>query len=343
MKNRPSNSAIRHPAEWEEQAATWLSFPHHPKNWAGERGVKIRQFYFDLVCQISKFQPVKLIVPKGWTLPEEESPRFIKCKFAPQVYSIRTNDIWIRDYGPFFVKKGEKKLLVQTKFNAWGAKFPPYGLDDNVPAQIAKLENLPISEVPYIFEGGAIEINADGLGITTLDCITGKNRNESKDLKKITNALCKAFGLRDILILPCGLFGDHTDGHIDNVARFVQNERLVVASEKDETSPNHERLLKAKIMLEEWLQMHYGKKAKVDTLPLPPQGKLGNEVLPASYMNFIYANGALLFPCYAPKTDKIAKAYFKSIYPDRKIIGIDCRSVIEEGGSLHCMSKQECL
>lgn len=342
MKSSPTkNKVVRFPAEWEEQAATWLSFPRHPKNWAGERGVQIRAFYYDLMSKIAQFQPVKILVPKKWELPKEETERFIKCRFAPQPYTIATNDIWIRDYGPFFIKKEDKTEIVQTQFNAWGAKFPPFLSDNKVPSIIAKQENYPISDIPYIFEGGALEVNGDGLAITTLECLVGKNRNAPKDLKKVIQALCKKMGLRDILVLPKGLDGDHTDGHIDNVARFVQRQRVVVASESDKTSPNHKTLEEAKTLIKTWLQKHYGNKVIIDTLQLPPQKKMGKETLPASYMNFIFANGALIYPCYEPKTDKKAKAYFKSVFPDRKIIGIDCQVVIQEGGSLHCLSKQE--
>ncbi len=341
MKSSSLKKIVRSPAEWEEQAATWLSFPRHPKNWAGEKGVQIRAFYFNLIYNIAKFQPVKMLVPKDWELPKEEEKAFLKCRFAPQAYKIATNDIWIRDYGPFFVKKGDKTEIVQTNFNAWGAKFPPFLLDNKVPSAIAKAENLPISDIPFIFEGGALEVNDDGLAMTTLDCLIGKNRNDPKDLKKILSALCKKLGLRDILVLPEGLDGDHTDGHIDNLARFVETNRVVMASEEDSTSPNYERLMEAKKLIEAWLKKHYGNKAKVDTLQLPPQKKMGKEILPASYMNFIFVNGGLLFPSYEPKTDKKAKAYFKSVFPDRKIIAIDCRVVIQEGGALHCLSKHE--
>lgn len=174
-----------------------------------------------------------------------------------------------------------------------------------------------------------------------LECLVGKNRNHPKDLKKVIAALSKKLGLRDILVLPKGLDGDHTDGHIDNLARFVKTDRIVVASEDDSTSPNYAPLKETKKLIEAWLKKHYGKKAKVDTLQLPPQKKMGKETLPASYMNFIFVNGGILYPSYDKKTDVKANAYFKSTFPDRKIIAIDCRVVIEEGGSLHCLSKQE--
>ena len=335
-----ATAKLRSPAEWEKQEATWLAFPHHPKNWAGERGVKIRKFYFDLILKIAKFQNVNILVPKDFAIPAEMFKKLAHSKFQAKFIPMPTNDIWIRDYGPFFVKRGDKTEIATTKFNAWGAKFPPFSKDDAVPSRIAKLLGMPLAEVPYIFEGGAIEFNSDGLAMTTLPCLTGKNRNAKADVAKLKAALKKALGLKDILVLPDGLCGDHTDGHIDNVARFVSNERIVMAWEDADTE-NKVRLTEVKKQIEAWLQKHYGKKAKVDTLQLPPQKQLGAETLPASYMNYIYVNGGLIYPKYYAKLDKVVAEYFKSVYPDREIIGVDCKTVIEEGGSLHCMSKHQ--
>ena len=144
-----------------------------------------------------------------------------------------------------------------------------------------------------------------------------------------------------MLVLPHGLHGDHTDGHIDNVARFVEKDRVVMCMTDNKRSPNYAILTEAKQFIESWLKDHY-ETAKVDTLPLPPQRVLDDgQILPASYMNYIYVNGGLIFPKYKCANDAKAKKYFESVYPDRKVIGIDCRTVIEEGGSLHCMSKHE--
>jgi agmatine deiminase len=338
-----TKNSIRYPAEWEKQSATWLAFPHNKTNWYGERGINIRKFYVELIRNITEFQPVNLLLPAKNFLTDEEKASLANRPYPVNFIVIKTNDIWIRDYGPFFLKKGNKTVIAETVFNAWGAKFPPFTYDNKIPEAIAQKTGYPlVTSVPYIFEGGAIEVNGDGLAITTLDCLTGKNRNAAKDVNKVVKALCKAFGLRDMLLLPHGLHGDHTDGHIDNVARFVAKDRIVMCEATDKRSPNNVILTEAKYLIETWLKSHYGKSAKVDTLPLPPQRKLDDgQILPASYMNFIYANGALIFPKYKSPNDAKAKAYFESVYPDRKVIGIDCRTVIEEGGSLHCMSKHE--
>ena len=335
-------TSIRYPAEWEEQAATWLAFPHNKKNWYGERGEKIRKFYINLIQTISEFQPVNVLVPSKNFLTFEEKFALADRPFPVSIIFIKTNDIWIRDYGPFFMKKGDKTVISQTQFNAWGAKFPPWKLDDAIPSTIAEAFGYKMDKsVPYIFEGGAIEVNGDGLGMTTLDCLVGKNRNAPEDLSKVIKALCGAFGLRSLLVLPRGLNGDHTDGHIDNVARFVAKDRVVMAWEKK--GANAKNLAEIEFLINAFLTANYGKKCKVDRLQLPPQRKLPDgQILPASYMNYIHANGALIYPKYKCKADAEAKRYFESVFPKCKVIGIDCRTVIEEGGSLHCMSKHEC-
>lgn len=333
--------SVRYPAEWEHQAAIWLSFPHHKTNWAKERGVRIREFYLELISILLRFQPVKILVPPGFEIPERFSQIDLKTPFQVEWVSILTDDIWIRDYGPLFVKNGAKTELVEFLFNAWGEKFPPWESDNDVPSKIAALQGRPIHSIPFVFEGGAIEINGDGLGISTLDCIVGEKRNSMRDLNRFREEICRALGLRDLIFLPHGLSRDHTDGHIDNVARFVSANQVVVASEVDPASPNHSILKENCYLLEVWLRRHYGKTAQVDTLLLPPQKPYGNEILPASYMNFIFANEALIFPLYDPTLDDLAKKYFERVFPNREVIGIDCSTVIEEGGSLHCMSKQE--
>ena len=337
-----TKKSVRYPAEWEKQSATWLAFPHNKTNWYGERGINIRKFYVELIRNITEFQPVNLLLPAKNFLTDEEKAALVNRPFPVNFIVIKTNDIWIRDYGPFFMKKGDKKVVTETQFNAWGAKFPPWGLDNAIPQKIAEKQGLPLNEsVPFIFEGGAIEVNGDGLGISTEDCLVGKNRNDEKDLKKVVKALCKAFGLKEMLVLPHGLHGDHTDGHIDNVARFVAKDRVVMCMTDNKRSPNYAILTEAQQFIESWLKEHY-ETAKVDTLPLPPQRVLDDgQILPASYMNYIYVNGGLIFPKYKCPNDAKAKKYFESVYPDRKVIGIDCRTVIEEGGSLHCMSKHE--
>jgi agmatine deiminase len=297
----------RYPAEWEEQTATWLALPANEQNWAARRE-RVNAFYSKLTEIISRFQPVKI-------LSDLQIPH---------------NDIWIRDYGPFFLKNGKATEAVSYEFNAWGEKFPPWNLDNAVPEKIAAIMNIPLKKYPWILEGGAMEFNGDGLCLTTAPCLFGKKRNSGERKGEMLNDLQTSLAIKSLKILQKGLDGDHTDGHIDNIARFVAKNRVVMAA----------GFSQEKSEIETWLGEHY-ENASVDTLPLPPQKRLGKEILPASYMNFIFVNGGLLAPMYNCETDRLALEYFKNIFPDREVIGMDCTVVIEEGGSLHCLSKHE--
>jgi len=330
---------VRYPAEWEPQAATWLTWPSNAQNWDSRRA-EIEAFYLALIETLSQFQTVCVLTPYGWKVPAG-AERLRNLPHSPRFFEIPTNDIWIRDYGPLFVKQGPHTMAVKFEFNSWGEKFPPFVLDNAVPIALSRMLGCTLTRCSPILEGGALEFNGDGLCITTEDCLVGARRNHQTQRKAVERSLKESCGLRSLLVLPGGLHGDHTDGHIDNVARFVAKDRVVMASTSDASSPNYEILSENNSLIKKWLTSFYPE-ARVDTLPLPPQRVLDNgEVLPASYMNFIYANGALIVPTYACPEDEDALRYFRSVYPDRKVIGIDCRCVIEEGGSLHCMSKQQ--
>lgn len=327
---------IRYPAEWENQQRIWLSWPHNRENWAHRPAIV--DFYVELVGIIRRFQTAALLVPSE-IVPTLPAALRREAAYPLELFEISTDDIWIRDYGPLFVEKDDQLHAVSFGFNAWGEKFPPWDTDNQVPARIA--DALGISHVAesLIFEGGAIEINGYGAGMTTRDCLVGPNRNPDTDLPEIETAIKEALGLSSLLVLPGGLAGDHTDGHIDNVARFVAPDRIVLAREDDPSSPNHEMLRDAHLRISAWRPG--GMPLTIRTLPLPFQRTLGDEILPASYMNFIYVNGGLIVPLYRSVHDDEALSYFKQAYPDRTVIGIDCTLVIEEGGSLHCLSKQE--
>jgi agmatine deiminase len=201
-------------------------------------------------------------------------------------------------------------------------------LDNAVPERIAEMMKIPLKKEPWILEGGAMEFNGDGLCLTTAPCLFGKKRNPKARESELLKNLQKSLGIESLKILPKGLDGDHTDGHIDNLARFIAKNHVVMATGFEQS----QKEIKA------WLSEKY-EDVKVDVLPLPPQKQLGKETLPASYMNFIFVNGGLIMPTYNCEADSVALKYFKSVFPDREIVSMDCTVPIEEGGSLHCLSK----
>ncbi len=326
------------PAEWEPQKRTWLAWPHHRENW-GSRP-EIIDFYVELIQMIRRFQPVALIVPESVasTLPgalKRSAPHPVDVIILP------TNDIWIRDYGPIFIRRQKASCMISFEFNAWGEKFPPYDTDNQVPSRMAVTLGRRLIEHSIVFEGGAIEVNGEGLGITTHGCLVGPFRNPEGALNQVLKVIKNALGLKSLLVLKRGLFGDHTDGHIDNVARFLTPNHLLIASESDPDLPNYTVLSEALARAEQWCPE--GRRLEISTLPLPPQRVAGTETLPASYMNFIYVNGGIIVPLYQSGHDDEAVRFFQRIFPKRQVMGIDCTLVIEEGGSLHCLSKQEPL
>lgn len=333
---------IRYPAEWETQASTWLSWPHNPQNWQNRRD-EVEEFYGQLIGWITRFQPVNLLVSPERMVPDLFLKEWQKSMYPVFLHSVPNNDIWIRDYGPFFLQGAEGGFQVQFRFNAWGAKFPPWDDDARVPQHTARILSHRLLSFAPILEGGAMEFNGAGIGMTTLDCLVGPERNASEQLPQILNLLRQVFGLEDLIILPQGLHGDHTDGHIDNVARFVGPRRIVMAKECNPQSPNYPVLEAIRHQLHSWMRAQPEKDWILDELQLPEQRQVGDEILPASYMNFIYANGAVLVPLYGSSQDQVALDYFQSVYPDRVVEGMDCRFIIAEGGSLHCMSKQQPL
>jgi len=330
----------RYPAEWEPQAATWLAWPHNPQNW-GKLRAEIEDFYAKLILWITQFQPVNLLVPPERTIPEPILLSW-KANLYPVIqHAIPTNDIWIRDYGPFFMEGDEGDYQVKFEFNAWGGKFPPWEHDNQVPQKTARLLGHLLMSFAPILEGGAMEFNGQGIGMTTLDCLIGPQRNAPDQRFRLEAMLQQVFGLEALITLPQGLVGDHTDGHIDNLARFLGPHHIVVNTTDDKNSPNYPILQTAQKQLRDWMAARPETDWTLDTLPLPPQRTLGTEILPASYMNFIFVNGGLLVPTYDSPYDEVALEFFRKTYPDRQVKGMDCRTVIAEGGSLHCLSKQQ--
>lgn len=342
FRNLHSEIVRRYPAEWEKQHATWLSWPHNEKEWGKRRLVEIKKFYKRLIETILDFQDVNLILADEELL-EETCYGMSQQKHKLKKVIIPNNDLWIRDYGPFFIEKGKKPLILDFKFNAWGEKFPPWDLDNNVPKQMALYLGYEIESYPIILEGGAVEFSSNGVLITTEQCLLNKNRNPNLSKNEIELILKSAFNIDEIIWLKRGLEGDHTDGHIDDVARFVGPREVLICSTDDKKDGNYEYLKESIEYLKNWKHPKKGYSLKVTELPMPDRMELKKERLPNSYANFIFINGGVIVPQFNCKTDKAALEIFKKVFPDRKIVGIDCSLLIQEGGGLHCMSKQEPL
>lgn len=335
----------RHPAEWEAQRAVWLSWPHNVHEWHADRLPRIRDFFRRLIESILDFQDVKLALASPDFLKDVETLTRSSGRFACEPVVIPNNDIWIRDYGPFFIQPAGRSsgMILDFGFNAWGGKFPPWDLDDAFPARVADLLKLPLEVHREILEGGSVDFSGDGILMTTEQCLLQPTRNPSLGRGAIETLLKSAFGVDAVIWLKEGLEGDHTDGHVDDIARFVGPRRVVACRSDDPRDPNHRRLQENLVILRSWRHPVTAERLDIVELPMPHRMDLGQDRLPNSYANFIFVNGGVLVPTFGGETDGEALDLFRGLFPDRRVVDVDCALLIEEGGGLHCMTRQEPL
>jgi agmatine deiminase len=256
-------------------------------------------------------------------------------------HRIPTNEPWCRDHGPIFLtrKKEPRLAIVDWDYNAWGNKYPPFNLDEVVPTRVAEIFGVPVFYPRMILEGGAIEVNGAGALLTTESCLLNRNRNPDFSRQAIERRLRDYLGVREILWLGDGIAGDDTDGHIDDLARFVSEGKVVTVIEDDGDDENFEPLQKNLTRLREMKIDN----SKIDILTLPMPRKIVREDLrlPASYANFYVANRCVLVPTFADPADEAALSILQRCFPTRRVIGIDCRELIWGLGTFHCLTQQQ--
>jgi len=256
-------------------------------------------------------------------------------------YRIPTNEPWCRDHGPIFLTRDRdpKLALVDWDYNAWGNKYPPFNLDEVVPTRVAEVLKVPVFYPHMILEGGSIEVNGAGALLTTESCLLNKNRNPNFSRDEIEARLRDYLGVRDILWLGDGIAGDDTDGHIDDLARFVSERTVVAVVEEDRDDENYQLLQKNLACLR---QMKIGKDSiEMLTLPMPKKIMREELRLPASYANFYIANSCVLVPTFADSADELALSVLRECFPHRRVIGIDCRELVWGLGTFHCLTQQQ--
>ena len=340
----PKQLGYRFPAEWEPQAATWLSWAHKLESWPG-KFEPVPFIYTNIVKAITHFQHVNINVndeemfedvTKRLTLAGVPKERFT-------LYKIPTNDAWCRDHGPAFVVNPdakEKKAIVDWGYNAWGGKYPPFDLDDVVPTKIAEQYNIPVFHPGIVMEGGAIDVNGKGCLLTTKACLLNPNRNPQLNQEQIEKYLIEYYGQEKILWLEDGIVGDDTDGHIDDLARFVNPSTIISCIEEDPQDENYE-ILQENLKLLRTLTDQNGKPFKIVETPMPGVVEYEGQRLPASYANFLIGNGFVLVPTFNHPNDLRALNIIQQQFPERKVIGIDCVDLVWGLGTLHCISQQE--
>ncbi len=343
----PAQLGYRMPAEWEPHAATWLSWPRREGISFPDSFDRVLPALREMVAALigngqSGSDPVCINVING---AHEAEARAVLDVLPHQegitYYEIPTNEPWCRDHGPIFLTRNAdpKLAIVDWDYNAWGNKYPPFDLDEVVPTRIAEILKVPVFYPRMILEGGSIEVNGAGGLLTSESCLLNKNRNPNLSRDEIEQRLRDFLGVREILWLGDGIEGDDTDGHIDDLARFVSETKVVTVVEENSDDANYKPLQKNLARLRE--MKVGGRKIDIVILPMPKKMIREDLRLPASYANFYIANRCVLVPTFADPADERALATLQKCFPKRRVVGIDCRELIWGLGTFHCLTQQQ--
>lgn len=343
--NKPTELGYTFPAEWEPHRATWFSWPRPEGISFPDKYHTVPENLARIFREIAGRERVEINVPNG------NYERIVREQLVANgcptknifFHHIKTNESWCRDHGPAFVvnRAGKKLAVVDWGFNAWGGKYPPYDDDDAVPTHVARELKLPVFYPKIVMEGGAIDVNGAGTLMTTTDCLLNKNRNPGLSKKQIEQYLKDYYGQKHICWLTGGIEGDDTDGHVDDLARFINPTTIVIGVEDDPKDANYKVLKDARRQVDQ-LRDQNGKPFNIVEIPMPGAVEHDGERLPATYVNFYFVNGALLVPTYRHKqNDKRAIKILQKHLPKHKVIGIDCVELIWGLGAIHCLSQQQ--
>jgi agmatine deiminase len=339
----PREQGFYFPAEFAKHSATWLSWPHKEASWPGKIET-IYPIYAQFIKLLAEGERVHINVVDD--AMRTKALRFINEAKADMnnisLFLHPTNDAWCRDHGPAFLLNDStrQRMIVDWGYNAWGGKYPPFDLDDNIPTLIAKHYNLPVVYPGIVMEGGSVDFNGKGTVLTTTSCLLNENRNPHLNQKQLEEYLYNFYGVSNILWLGDGIVGDDTDGHIDDITRFVNADTVVTVIEHNKSDENYEPL-KENLKKLNSMRLENGKQMNIVELPMPSPVVYEDMRLPASYANFYIGNKYVIVPTFRDKNDDRALAILQSNFPDRKVVGLDSWDIIWGLGSFHCLSQQE--
>lgn len=344
MNATPKQLGYHFPAEFAKHSAMWLSWPHKEASWPGKIET-IYPVYAQFIKYVAEGETVNInVVDEAM---KQKALRYVSEAGADlnnvNFFSHPTNDAWCRDHGPAFLinpKAEHKKVIVDWGYNAWGGKYPPFDLDDNIPTLVGKHYNIPVFYPGIVMEGGSVEFNGKGTLLTTTACLLNENRNPQLNQKQIEEYLINYYGVDHILWLGDGIVGDDTDGHIDDITRFVNEDTVVTVVEENKRDENYE-LLQENLKTLKTLRLETGKQMNIVELPMPGAVVYEDMRLPASYANFYIGNKYVVVPTFRDKNDDRALDILQKCFPDRKVIGLDSVDIIWGLGSFHCLSQQE--
>ncbi|MEI8294078.1 MAG: agmatine deiminase family protein [bacterium] len=331
------------PAEWEPHEATWISWPQPGCNSFPGSYDRVIPTFVRMAEALAESEIVRINVSGA---DQEGAVRKLLRACPPErieFFHIPTDEPWCRDHGPIFVKRDKSPQLAVLNFgfNAWGYKLSPFDEDNAVPQAVAKALGLPLFNFEhFILEGGSIDTNGRGTLLTTESCLLNPNRNPSLDRPAIEKKLRNKLGVEQILWLGDGIEGDDTDGHIDDITRFIGPSTVITVVEEDEHDPNFEPLQHNLDRLHT-MRLSDGEPLHVLTLPMPSRIMREGQRLPASYANFYIANSVVLLPVFNEHNDSWAVSALHEAFPTRRIVPIDCRELIWGLGAFHCLTQQQ--
>lgn len=334
------------PGEWEKHSATQLHWPSNKETWPGKHLEKVEAVYVNIISELSCYEKIILFV-EDERVQKRVNKLFLENGINTSqvvIHEYPINDVWARDCGPIFVKNKNEFIITDWEYNAWGEKYPPWEADNGLPEFISEYYGIDRVSTNMVLEGGSIEVNGVGDLITTESVLLNSNRNPSLTKVEIEQYLKKYLGVKNIIWLKAGLVGDDTDGHIDDLTRFLNEDTVLTMVCEDRNDVNY-RALQENLEILKSAKLDNGKSLKIETLPLP-NTKVnettvdGYEYVPASYANFYIANNCVLVPLYDEKYDQEALALFRKYFPNREVIGIECTDLVWGQGSIHCVTQQ---
>jgi agmatine deiminase len=344
MSASPAALGYRMPAEWAPHRGTWLSWPHKEASWPGKFG-SVPGVFAALVRTLADREEVHINVAGPGM---EASVRSLLTDAGADTGTVffhhfPTNDAWCRDHGPIFLEREvngrREQAIVDWGYNAWGGKYPPWDLDDVIPTRIAGELGLPVFAPGIVMEGGSIDVNGRGTLLTTEACLLNPNRNPHLSRREIERYLANYLGVTHILWLGDGIEGDDTDGHVDDLTRFVDPTTVVTVVEHDPDDANFGPLQENLERLSRMTDQD-GHALRIETLPMPPALYYDGQRLPASYANFYIGNHVVLVPGYDAEGDAAACTTLQRLFPDRRMVVIDCADLVWGLGAFHCVTQQ---
>ena len=341
----PSSQRFFMPAEWEQHSSTWMAWPHNADTWKLNDLREVENIYIEIIRILVTGEHINILIEN-----KSSQIRLISLLNASGLntkkiyfHEILTNDVWIRDFGPNFIVResstGRQIAINRWQFNSWGEKYD-WGKDNEAGEKIVRESKLTWFDPKIVLEGGAIDVNGKGTCLTTSSCLLNTNRNGGLSAGKMEKYLRSYLGIKKVVWLDGIIKGDDTDGHVDNLARFVNPSTIVYISEKDESDENYLALKGIEETLKNTRDLD-GKPFVVIPLPMPRAIKENNFFLPASYANFYIGNNAVLVPAFNDSNDILAQRTLKTCFPQKKIVPIDSRILIKGQGGIHCITQQQ--